>query len=139
MTGSPYRLQPQQAVAAMQAIDKNGDGRASKAELFMAFKHILQSQHYIQAQSQGYGQQGYGQQSYGQQQGYGQQGYGQMQQQGYGQQGYGQPGYGQKGYGQQGYGQQGYGQQSYQQGNVQQGYRPPNQGGYGSYQGNKGW
>jgi hypothetical protein len=30
MTGSPYRVQPQQAMAAMKAIDKNGDGRASK-------------------------------------------------------------------------------------------------------------
>lgn len=129
MTGSSYRLQPQQAVGAMQAIDKNGDGRASKPELFMAFKYILQSQHYMQSQNQ-YGQnQGYGQQ------GYGQQGYVQQPQQpGYGQQQvYGQ----QKPYGQQGYGQmqQGYGQQGYQQGYGQQSYRPPNQGNYQ----NRGW
>jgi len=117
MTGSPYRIQPQQAVAAMQAIDKNGDGRASKPELFMAFKHILQSQHYMQTQNQ-----------YGYNQGYGQQGYGQ--------QGYGQQGYGQQGYGQQVYGQQAYGQQGYQQGYRQQGY---NQGNYGSFQNNRGW
>ena len=122
MTGSPYRVQPQQAMAAMRAIDKNGDGRASKMELFLAFKQILTSQHYMQSQNQGYGgyqQQGYGQQGYGQQ-GYGQQGYGQ---QGYGQQNYQQQGYGQQqSYGQQQYGQQGYGQQSYGGQGYNQGY-----------------
>lgn len=132
MTGNSYRLNSQQAQAAMRAIDTNGDGVASKPELFMAFKQILQSQHYMQAQGQGgYGQQG----AYGQQRGYGQQsygqgGYGQMGQQSYGQQGYGQQGYGQQGYGQQGYGQQGYGQQGYGQ-MGQQGYGQMGQQGYG--------
>lgn len=30
MTGSPYRINPQQSIAVMRAIDKNGDGMASK-------------------------------------------------------------------------------------------------------------
>ena len=114
LTGSPYRINQQQAYAAMRVIDKNGDGMASKPELFMAFKQILQSQHYMTHQQQnGYGQQQYGQQQYGQQpyqQQYGQQQYGQQQ---YGQQPYQQQ-YGQQQYGQQQYGQQ-YGQNSYQQ------------------------
>ena len=108
LTGSNYRINPQQAFAAMRVIDKNGDGRASKPELFMCFKQILQSQskmpnqqqQYPQQQYGGYQQQGYNQypqQGYGQQQVYGQQGYGQYpQQQVYGQQGYNQ--YPQQGY-----------------------------------------
>lgn len=106
MTGSPYRINQQQAIAAMQVIDKNGDGMASKPELFLAFKQILQSQHYMQAQTypqQQYAQQGYGQPMYAQQQ-YAQQPYGQ-QPYGYGQQAYGQQQYGQQQYGQQQYGQ----------------------------------
>lgn len=135
MTGSSYRVQPQQAISVMKAIDRNyrnGDGRASKMELFMAFKQILTSQHYMQNQNQGYG-------GYQQQQGYGQQGYGQQNygQSGYGQQGYGQQQYGQQGYGQQGYGQQQYGQQGYGQQNYGQGYNQGNQG-YGSNQ-KRGW
>ena len=106
MTGSPYRINQQQALAAMRVIDKNGDGQASKPELFLAFKQILQSQHYNTSQQQYGGQ--YGQQPYGQQP-YGQQPYGQ---QPYGQQQYGQQQYGQQQHGQQPYGQ--YGQQSYQ-------------------------
>jgi hypothetical protein len=146
MTGSAYRVQPQQAISAMRAIDKNGDGKASKMELFMAFKQILSSQHYMQNQNQGYGgyqqQQGYGQQNYGQQnngqpgnnqQGYNQQGYGQQQQQYGQQQGYGQQQYGQQGYGQQQYGQQGYGQQQ----NYGQGYNQGSQG-FGQNQ-KRGW
>lgn len=93
LTGSPYRINQQQAYAAMRIIDKNGDGMASKPELFMAFKQILQSQHYMSYQQQyGYQQQYPQQQQYGQYgQQYGQQQYGQ-QQYGYGQQQYGQYG-----------------------------------------------
>ena len=105
MMGSPQTVNMYQAQQALQQIDRNGDGRANKMELFMAFKQMIAIQQ---------------QQMYQQQQ----------MQQGYGQQGYGQQGYGQQGYGQQGYGQQGYGQQGYQQGPYnQQGYG--NQGGYG--------
>lgn len=135
LTGSPYRINPQQAYAAMQIIDKNGDGMASKPELFLAFKQILQSQHYMAHQQQnGYPQQ-YGQQQYPQKQPYGQQQYGQQpygQPQQYGQQQYGQQ-YGQQQYGQQQYGQQQYGQQQYgqQQYGQQQGYNQYNQ--QGSY------
>ena len=111
LMGNPTRVNDGQARSAMAAIDKNFDGKASKMELFMAFKQILASR---QPQQSGYGQQqgGYGQQGYGQQGGYGQQQQGSYGQQGYGQQGYGQQG-GQQGYGQQGgygQGQQGYGQ-----------------------------
>lgn len=104
MTGSPYRIAPQQAYAAMRVIDKNGDGMASKPELFLAFKQILQSQHYMSYQQQTPYQQPYQQQQYGQypqQQQYGQ--YPQQQQ-------YGQ--YPQQQYAQQ-YPQQQYGQQQY--------------------------
>lgn len=104
MTGSPYRITPQQAYAAMRVIDKNGDGMASKPELFLAFKQILQSQHYTSYQQQNPYQQPYQQQQYGQypqQQQYGQ--YPQQQQ-------YGQ--YPQQQYAQQ-YPQQQYGQQQY--------------------------
>jgi len=129
--GWPMHINQQQAFQAMQAIDRNGDGRANKMELFAAIKHIEQNHHHY-GSGQGYGQQQpYGQQPYGQQQ-YGQQGYGQ---QGYGQQGYGQQGYGQQGYGQQGYGQQGLGQQGYGQG-FQGGNQGGNQGGYPP---NRGW
>jgi len=31
MTGSPYRINHQQAMATMRLVDKNGDGVASKA------------------------------------------------------------------------------------------------------------
>ena len=139
MSGNPTRVNTQQAMEAMRAIDQNGDGMAQKPELFQIFKKLLQNQHYMQGggQSQqrvgqGYGQQpqmgGYGQQQYGQQPQMG--GYGQQPQMGgYGQQpqmGYGQP---QMGYGQQpqmgGYGQQPmYGQQM-------GGYSQPQMGGYG--------
>ncbi len=69
----------QEAVATMQAIDRTGDGRANKMELFAALKIMMQQQMQQQQMQyqQGYGQQGYGQQGYGQQ-GYGQQGFGQQ-------------------------------------------------------------
>lgn len=57
-----------QAMQAIRSIDKNNDGRASKMELFMAFKAISAGGNPGQPQ-QGYGQQ----QNYGQQPNYGQQ------------------------------------------------------------------
>ena len=39
--GDPRRLNQQQATAALQAIDRNNDGRANKMELFTALKRIL--------------------------------------------------------------------------------------------------
>ena len=106
--GWPMRINQMQALQAMRAIDRNGDGRANKMELFTAIKYMSTNQHMYGGQQQGYGQQGYGQQGYGQQ--------------GYGQQGYGQQGYGQQPYGQNMYG----GQGGFQGGNM--GGFPPNRG-----------
>ena len=63
--GNPTRVNDMQARQAMAAIDKNFDGKASKMELFLAFKQILANNQ----QQQGYGQQGGQQGGYGQQQG----------------------------------------------------------------------
>ena len=107
--GYTMRVNEQQAAMAIRSIDKNSDGRASKMELFLAFKtlanggQLQQPGGYTQPQ---YGQPNYPQQGYGQ--GYGQPQYGQPQ---YGQPQYGQPGYNQGGYGQPQYGQPGYGGQ----------------------------
>lgn len=120
MMGDPRRINQQQAYQALMMIDSNNDGRASKQELFNAFKRIL-------SQNQG----GYGG---GQQGGWGNQGgYGQG---GYNQGGYGQGGYNQGGYNQGGYGQGGYNQGGYNQGGQQGGWGGQ-QGGYGGQQG--GW
>ena len=58
MTHNPTRLNTQQALDAMRAIDKNGDGVAQKPELFLAFKQLLQNKNYMQGnqnkQSQGW-------------------------------------------------------------------------------------
>ncbi len=116
MMGYNRQITYQEAIFTMQSIDRTGDGRANKMEVFAAMKMMMVQQYQMQQQQmqQGYGQQ-FPQQGYGQQQGWGQQqqGFGQ-QQQGWGQQqGYGQQGYGQQGFNQQGFnGQQGpYGNQ----------------------------
>ena len=152
MTNNSTRVNSQQAMDAMRSIDQNGDGVASKPELFQAFKKLLQSQNYMQGgQGGGKTQAGMGQMGYGQQGMMGQQpmmggqmGYGQQPQMGYGQQP--QMGYGQQpqmGYGQQpqmGYGQQpqmGYGQQpmmGQQQGMYGQPQMGQQQGMYGQQQ-----
>jgi hypothetical protein len=114
MMGYNRQITYQEAVATMRSIDRTGDGRANKMEVFAAMKAMMMQQYQLQQQQmqmqQGYGQQ-FPQQGYGQQQGWGQQqqGFGQ-QQQGWGQQ---QQGYGQQGFNQQGFnGQQGpYGNQ----------------------------
>lgn len=41
MMGDPRRVNQQQAYQSLMAIDQNRDGRASKNELFIAFKRIL--------------------------------------------------------------------------------------------------
>ena len=41
MMGDPRRINQNQAMQALTAIDKNNDGKASKMELFSAFKQIL--------------------------------------------------------------------------------------------------
>ncbi len=73
MMGDPRRVNQLQAMQALQSIDKNCDGRASKMELFMAFKSLMGTQQQQYGQQQGYGNQGYGNQGYGNQ-GYGNQG-----------------------------------------------------------------
>jgi hypothetical protein len=77
MMGDPRRINQAQAYQALMMIDQNNDGKASKMELFQAFRRILNQQ-------SGYRQQGYGQGGYGQgnvgsygQGGYNQGGYGQ--------------------------------------------------------------
>ena len=110
----PRRINQGQAMQALASIDKDNDGKASKMELFMALKYMLQQQQY--------GQQQYGQQQYGQQQ--------------YGQQPYVQQQYGQQPYQQQPYQQQPYQQQPYQQQPYQQ--QPYQQQGYGQQYGNQG-
>ena len=82
-----------------RSMDRNGDGRIAKMELYTALKAILnQQQGYNTSQDQPlYNQPGYGNQGsysgYGGQQG----GYGNYNQPGYNQGGYGQPGYGNQG------------------------------------------
>lgn len=111
MTGSPYRINPQQAMQAMAFVDKDYDGKANRAELFMAFKQMMGSQAYMQASQPGYVPQAvYPPQNPYQQPGYVQPGYPQP---GYGQPGYPQPGYGQPSYPQPGYPQPGYPQPGY--------------------------
>ena len=107
MMGSPQRINAYQAQQSLMSIDRNGDGRANKMELFMAFKMMIQQQQQQQQMYPGYGQQSFTQQNYGQTGYYGQQGnqqpgFNQQQQQGYNQQGYSQQGYNQQGYSQKG-------------------------------------
>ena len=125
MMGCPRIISYQEAVATMQAIDRSGDGRANKMEVFAAMKTMMMQQYQMQHQQQqmhgyqqGYNLQGYNQQGYNQQ-GFNQQGYNQQgfNQQGYNQQGQQQQGWGQNQGQQQGYGQQGYGQQGFNGGN----------------------
>lgn len=131
--GSPVNVTQQQAVQALQFIDKNFDRKASKQELFSALKML----------SGGQSQGGSGQPGYGGQGTYGatQPGYGGVPGQGgqgtYGatQPGYGMPGQGGQGtYGatQPGYGMPGQGGQG-TYGATQPGYGMPGQGGQGTY------
>jgi hypothetical protein len=150
--GYNMKITNQQAQQTLTVIDKNNDGKASKMELFLAFKQILSNSN---PQNNNYGNQNpYGQQQYNQgynqqyNQGYNQQynqGYNQQYNQGYNQ-GYNQPynqqqyqGYNQ-GYQQQGYNNQIYNQPQQSQGNMYQSQpNYPNNNmnqfnnGYGSY------
>lgn len=159
--GWPMRVNQMQAMQAMRAIDRNGDGKANKMELFMAIKQMSNQQGMYGGQGNMYGS---GQGMYGQGSMYGQGGYGgyggqgPWNQGGYGNQSYGgQPSYGQGGmfgqpmnntYGGMNYGQGGYGQGGmYGTGFRQQGMggfgQPPmdgyGMGGMGGYPPNNGW
>ena len=145
MMGCPRQVSYQEAIATMQSIDRSGDGRANKMEVFAAMKIMMNQQNQMQQQPMqmqgGYIQQGYNQQQQGyNQQGYNQQGYNQQgfNQQGFNQQGFNQQGFNQQGFNLQGYNQQGFNQQGQQQqgwgqqqgfnGQQQQGWNNQNQG-----------
>ena len=113
LSGQNRMLSQQEAMNIARNMDRNGDGRIVKIELYTALKAILNEQQgYSPSQDQplynqpnygnrgGYNQPGYGQPGYGNQGGYGGQqgGYGNYNQGGYNQGGYGQ----QQGWGNQG-------------------------------------
>ena len=76
--GWPMRINQMQALQAMRAIDRNGDGKANKMELFTAIKQMSANQQGYGGGQGMYGGQGgmYGGQGgmYGNQGGYGGQG-----------------------------------------------------------------